>query len=265
MKIGVFDSGLGGLTVVKAIKETFKGGELFYIADTKFAPYGEKSHEQILQHSIDITEFFISEFNIDVLIIACNTATSASIKSLRKMYPTLIVIGTEPGIKPAILNTTSKKIGVLATPATLKGNKYQELVNTLCLKDEIKVYEQACPGLVQEIEKGDLDSLKIKTLLNTWLKPMRENGVDSIVLGCTHYPLIQDVIKKIMNNNVVLIQTGAAIAKRLHSLSQEKAHVNEGLLKVFIYSTDKINMKIVDRVISSYTQGGKIMVKSNKI
>ncbi len=111
MKVGVFDSGLGGLTVVQAITKTFKGAQIFYIADTLFAPYGEKSKEQILKHSFDVTNYLIAKHQIDVLIVACNTATSAAIKFLRDEFPKLIVIGTEPGIKPAMQNTLTKKVG----------------------------------------------------------------------------------------------------------------------------------------------------------
>ena len=139
MKIGVFDSGLGGLTVVQAMTQVIKGAELFYIADTKNAPYGEKTPEQILQYSLEITQYFIDTHQIDALIVACNTATSAAIQHLRIHYPSLIIIGTEPGIKPAIEQTNTGKVGVLATPATLKGDKYQQLVNDLALEKDVEL------------------------------------------------------------------------------------------------------------------------------
>ena len=160
LKIGVFDSGLGGLTVVKSIQEFVRGAELFYIADTKNAPYGEKTSEQILQYSLDITAYFIDKHNIDALIVACNTATSAAIKTLREKYPKLILIGTEPGIKPAIEQTKTRKVGVLATPATLRGEKYQQLAQQLAKDKEVSLYEQACPGLVEQIENGEAHSPK---------------------------------------------------------------------------------------------------------
>lgn len=127
----MFDSGLGGLTVLSAIQKVFKGAELFYIADTAYAPYGEKTVEQILNRCDNITRYLLETHAIEALIVACNTATSAAIKHLREKFPFLIVIGTEPGIKPAILNTKTAQVGVLATPATLKGDKYQLLVNEL--------------------------------------------------------------------------------------------------------------------------------------
>ena len=251
MKIGIFDSGLGGLTVVQAMTQVIKGAELFYVADTKNAPYGEKTPEQILQYSLDITQYFIDIHQIDALIVACNTATSAAIKTLREKYPQLIIIGTEPGIKPAIEQTYTGKVGVLATPATLKGDKYQELVNVHATQKDVELFEQACPGLVEQIEKGEIDSIETREMLESWLHPMRENNVDTIVLGCTHYPLVSEIIEHVMERRLNLIHTGDAIAKRLLSLSKDKGHQNEGALKMTLYSTDMLDKKIVSHIIDA--------------
>ncbi len=248
MRIGVFDSGLGGLTVVQAMTRVIKGAELFYIADTKNAPYGEKTPNQILQYSLKITQYFIDRYQIDALIIACNTATSAAIKMLREKYPELIIIGTEPGIKPAIEQTTTGKVGVLATPATLKGDKYQQLVNLHATQKEVTLFEQACPGLVEQIEKGEIESVKTKEMLEFWLDPMKKNGVDTIVLGCTHYPLVSEVIERVMQRKLNLIQTGEAIAKRLLVLGQKEGHNNHGDLKITLYNTDAIDKQIVSTI-----------------
>ncbi len=254
MKIGVFDSGLGGLTVVQAMTQVIKGAELFYIADTKNAPYGEKTPEQILQYSLEITQYFIDTHQIDALIVACNTATSAAIQHLRKHYPSLIIIGTEPGIKPAIELTNTGKVGVLATPATLKGDKYQQLVNDFALEKDVVLFEQACPGLVEQIEKGEMHGSITKTMLEVWLTPMRENSVDTIVLGCTHYPLVGEVIKNVMQRDLNLIHTGDAIAKRLLTLGQEKGHKNDGKLKITLYSTDNIDKQIISYILEGHTE-----------
>jgi len=248
LKIGVFDSGLGGLTVVRDMTKIIKGAEIFYIADTANAPYGEKTDEQILQYSLNITQYFIDTYQIDALIIACNTATSVAVKVLREQYPELIMIGTEPGIKPAIEITKSKHIGVLATPATLKGDKYQQLVNVLSKEKDIMLYEQACPGLVDQIEKAEINSLKTKNLLEKWLEPMRKNHVDTIVLGCTHYPLVAKMIKQIMQTPVVLIETGDAIARHLLYLAQKKGHINQGALKINLYATHDISKSMVEDI-----------------
>ena len=249
LKIGVFDSGLGGLTVVKSLSQIIKNAELFYIADTKNAPYGEKTPEQILQYSLDITKYLIIEHKIDVLILACNTATAFAIKVLRELYPHLIIIGTEPGVKPAIEQTKTGKIGILATPATLKGEKYQELVNVLAHKKDVKLFEQSCSGLVEQIEKGEISTEKTRKLLENWVLPMKENSVDTIVLGCTHYPLVADVISDIMISNVLLIDTGLAIAKRLLDLSLKQGHNNNGTLAIRLSSTGDIQHTLVEKIL----------------
>lgn len=262
MRVGVFDSGLGGLTVVQALRKSLKGLEIFYIADTLFAPYGEKSKEQILKHSLDITKYMIDKFNIDALIVACNTATSAAIKYLREMFPFLIVIGTEPGIKPAMQTTFTKNIAVLATPATLNGEKYQELLNSLSLEYEINVYGQACKGLVEQIENGKILHIDTQKMLEHWLIPMKEKNVDTIVLGCTHYPLVSNVIKDIMGENVKLIETGEAIAKRLESLFPFNINKQNQEFKIKIFYTGKIKKYMINMILEKWEDGGKIVVRN---
>lgn len=265
MKVGVFDSGLGGLTVVNAIKDVFNGADIFYIADTAYAPYGVKTHEQILQRCIKLTNYFIKKHDIEVLIVACNTATSAAIKHLRENFPFLIVIGTEPGIKPAIQNSKSLSVGVLATPATLKGAKYQTLVDSLARNKKVKLFEQECPGLVEQIEKGRVLDKDTNEMLKKWLQPMKENGVDTIVLGCTHYPLVSQAIKTIMGESINLVQTGEAIANRLLSLSSQKGHNNLGDLKISICYTGEINKNMVDMIFREYKKQDEIMVRKCEV
>ena len=261
LKIGVFDSGLGGLSVVQAMTKCIRGAEIFYVADTKNAPYGEKTPEQILHFSLALTQYLIDTHQIDALILACNTATSAAIEELRKRYPSLIIIGTEPGIKPAIAQTKTGKIGVLATPATLQGNKYQNLVATLSLDKNIQMFEQACHGLVDQIEKGEIDTPQTNAMLEGWLCVMREANVDTIVLGCTHYPLIGETIAKIMHHKVKLIHTGDAISKHLLALSSQKGHHNVGDIAVHIYVTGKINIKMVERILDRYDSLSFVEIK----
>ena len=251
MKVGVFDSGLGGLTVVSSIQKVFKGAELFYIADTAYAPYGEKTVEEILNRCDNITRYLLENHGIEALIVACNTATSAAIKHLREKFPFLIVIGTEPGIKPAILNTKTSHVGVLATPATLKGDKYQLLVNELSNIKKVTLYEQACIGLVEQIEKGEINTKETFDMLEKWLRPMKEKNVDTIVLGCTHYPLVDDIIRQIMGKDITLIETGDAIANRLKLLSEEKGHLNEGKLDINVCHTGQISRFMIDKILDN--------------
>lgn len=261
MRVGVFDSGLGGLTIVEAITKNFKGAQIYYVADTKFAPYGNKTTKQILKHSIHITKYLIQKHQIDVLIVACNTATSAAINEIRKEFKDIIVIGTEPGVKPAMQNSNSKNIGVLATASTLSGAKYQKLLQELSQSHDVKIHEQACVGLVEQIEEGKIEDKKTVAMLHGWLEPMKNNNVDTIVLGCTHYPLIGEIIKEFMGANISLIETGSAIAKRLEDLTLKNGHNNNGELKIKVYYTGDINIKMIDMILENYENGGKIHIK----
>ena len=253
LKIGVFDSGLGGLTVVQAISQIIKGAEIFYIADTLHAPYGEKTSQEILNYSLAITRYFIDIYNIDALVIACNTATSAAVKTLREKYPQLIIIGTEPAVKPAVEKTKSGNVGVLATPATLLGDKYQVLVDSVSGGKKVTLYEQACPGLVEHIENDTLQSKESQKLLEQWLTPMHDAHVDTIVLGCTHYPLASHDIQSFMKNDITLIDSGKAIAKHLlDRLENQAKHNNEGDFIIHLLHTGTINVKIVNRILDKY-------------
>jgi len=254
LKVGVFDSGLGGLTVVKALNQVINNAQIFYVADTNNAPYGEKTPEQILQFSLNITQYLVRTYQIDVLVLACNTATSFAIESLRSLYPSLIIVGTEPGIKPAIAQTKTGKIGILATPATLRGDKYQALANTFASQQDITLYEQACPGLVEKIESGYMDGPETRLLLEEWVLPMKDEGVDTIVLGCTHYPLVGTMIRNIMFPELTLIDTGLAIAKRVLSLVDQQGHLNRGHNDIQIEHTGEIQNDMVKTILkSAYT------------
>lgn len=245
MKVGVFDSGIGGLTVLNSIAKTLKGADIFYVADTLYAPYGDKSKEEIFERCDKITRYLLEKYNIDALVVACNTATSIIIKHLRQIFPNLIIIGIEPGIKPAINKTKTGNIGILATASTLNGEKYRVLVDELTKEHDVKLFEQACVGLVQQIEKGETKALQTYSMLENWLKPMLHNRVDTIVLGCTHYPLVKQTIKDIMGEDTVLIDTGDAIAKRLMDLSQNAGHINKGDLNILVLYTGNIKSDMV--------------------
>ena len=254
-RVGVFDSGLGGLTVVQSLLKELKNAEIFYIADTLHAPYGTKTKAQILQFSLDIAEYFLKHHDIDALIVACNTATSAAIEALREKYPALIIIGTEPGIKPAIEMSVSGKIGVLATPATLEGEKYQQLANRLSSQKSVTLFEQECPGLVEQIEQGETHTTKTMEMLEGWLSPMRKEGVDTIVLGCTHYPLVADAIREVMyNTSLCLVETSGAISRRVIELGEKCGHKNKGEdPSLVLYATGEINTLFVQTILEKET------------
>jgi glutamate racemase len=259
MNIGLFDSGLGGLTILASLQKRLKGVHLHYVADTQNAPYGQKSAQEILAYSLKITHHLISSYQIDALIIACNTATAFAIEHLRHLYPHLIIIGTEPGLKPALLETKSDKIGVLATPATLQGAKYQRLLERLSQKEHVTFFSQGCQGLVEQIERNQIDTKETQEMLQAWLLPMKREGVDTIVLGCTHYPLIKTEIHTIMGEETTIIETSDAIATHLlKRLTDEKSHRNNGATTTTIESTGTINNQLIEKILGYKVKPRKV-------
>lgn len=229
--VGVFDSGIGGLSVLKHLREQLPLESFLYLADTAYAPYGERSNEELIDRSIKITEFFLLQ-GIKALVIACNTATAAAVAVLRARYPNLIIIGMEPGIKPAAARSASKIVGVLATRSTLQSEKFNRLSQQLSSETQTRFLPQACIGLVDQIEKGDLNSPAILDLLRQYVPPLLAQGVDTLVLGCTHYPFvamhIQAIIREYFANHqaeqireIHIIDTGEAVSRRLKNLLQE--------------------------------------------
>ncbi|MCI4405757.1 MAG: glutamate racemase [Sulfuricurvum sp.] len=249
MTIGVFDSGLGGLTIVATMRSLLRGAQIIYIADTANAPYGEKTKDQILDYSIRITDYLVEHHRIDALVVACNTATSAAITELREKYPNLIIVGTEPGLKPAISHSVTKKVGVLATPATLEGEKYKALVAMLSNHYHVEVFEQPCPGLVQQIEAGKTDTQETLSMLEGWLSPMRSANVDTIVLGCTHYPLVKESIAKVMGHPIIFVDSAEGVTKRLLFLLEQKGHINRGSISLEILATGNIQSEMIERIL----------------
>ncbi|MFZ6820293.1 glutamate racemase [Undibacterium sp. Ji22W] len=229
--VGVFDSGIGGLSVLKHLREQLPFENFLYVADTAYAPYGERSNEELIARSINITEFFLRQ-RIKALVIACNTATAAAVATLRERYPTLIIIGMEPGIKPAAARSASKIVGVLATRSTLHSEKFNRLSEQLSQETLTQFIPQACVGLVNQIEQGDLKSAAILDLLRLYVPPLLDQGVDTLVLGCTHYPFVEQQIRQIIREHqanqikpIHIIDTGEAVARRLSDLL-EKQHLS---------------------------------------
>lgn len=215
--IGVFDSGVGGLSVLQHLRTVLPAEDFLYVADSHYAPYGARSAAQICERSIAIADFLV-ERGAKLLVVACNTATAAAAAELRQRYA-LPVVAMEPGIKPAVEQTRSGVIGVLATVGTLESARFFSLVNRY--KGAAEVITQPCAGLVECIEANDLDSTTTVALLRSYLEPLLARGADVIVLGCTHYPLLRPLIAEIVGPNVAIVDTGAAVAKevkrRLHS------------------------------------------------
>ncbi|MBC7698645.1 MAG: glutamate racemase [Bacteroidia bacterium] len=209
--IGVLDSGVGGISVLKHIHSLLPHEALRYVADSKYAPYGNKTPEQIQSRCFEIADFLIGK-DVKALVVACNTATAAAIDAMREKY-SLPIIGMEPAVKPAAAATKNGIIGVLATVGTLKSAQFAALLESY--GRNVEVVSQACIGLVECIERGELDTNNTIKLVKQYCQPLLDEGADTIVLGCTHYPFVRPLIEQIVGPNVVLIDTGAAVANQL--------------------------------------------------
>ena len=208
--IGIFDSGIGGTSIFKEIHDLLPNENCIYLADSKNAPYGNRSSEEILQLSIKNTELLISK-GCKIIVVACNTATTNAIEYLRQNY-SIPFIGIEPAIKPAALNTKTKAIGILATKGTLSSQLFHRTTNVYA--NGIKVIEQVGEGLVPLIESGQLNSKDIQKLLSSYLEPMLKENIDYLVLGCTHYPYLIPTLIKMIPDHVTIIDSGLAVAKQ---------------------------------------------------
>ncbi|HEF5870522.1 TPA: glutamate racemase [Burkholderia cenocepacia] len=209
--IGIFDSGLGGVSVVEAIRHRLPSEAIVYIADSRYAPYGEKPDAFIRARSLALAQWLVQR-GAKLLVIACNTATTHAISSLRGQLA-IPVIGVEPGIKPAVQVSVSKVVGVLATAATLRSPRLQTLLSEH--RHACRFICQAGHGLVERIEQGDAAGPSIEALLDQYLTPLIAAGADTLVLGSTHYALLIPTIKRIFGDRLNLIETAAAIARRV--------------------------------------------------
>lgn len=210
-KIGVFDSGVGGLSVLRVLRTTLPAAPLHYVADSAHAPYGDQSEEAICERSLIIADH-LRKAGCQVLVVACNTATAAAVRSIRQAHPDWPVVGVEPGLKPAAAVTHNGKVGVMATTRTLRSERFRLL--TQAHAAHIELVLQACSGLADAIETGRLDSPDIEALVTTHTAPLREAGVDTVVLGCTHYPFVEPRIREAMGPSVTLIDTAQAVARQ---------------------------------------------------
>lgn len=219
--IGLFDSGIGGTSIWKEIHGLLPNEDTIYLADSKNAPYGQKTKEEIIRLSFKNTEYLL-ERNAKMIVVACNTATTNAIKELRAKYD-VPFIGIEPAIKPAAIHTKTKTIGILATKGTLSSELFYQTVSTL---EGIRVIEQVGHNLVQLIEQGKLGSEEIKELLKEYLQPMIEANIDHLVLGCSHYPYLIPQIKEILPESVKIIDSGEAVARQTKAVLEQNNILN---------------------------------------
>jgi len=209
--IGVFDSGVGGLSIAKHIHEQLPNESLIYVADSQFAPYGEKSHQEIINRVNNIADWLKSQ-NVKAIVIACNTATLVAISQLRSRI-NIPIIGVEPAIKPAAQLSQRKKIGLLVTQATANNYRFVELVNRY--KNGSDVFIQPCPGLVDYIERGEHQSSECIRLLESYIAPLIALNIDTLVLGCTHYPFLLQFIEKQVGKELMIMETAQPVTEQL--------------------------------------------------
>jgi glutamate racemase len=209
--VGIFDSGLGGLSVLRAVRTLLPAERLVYVADSRYAPYGERDDDFIADRTLAIGEWLVKQ-GAKALVVACNTATAQSIELVRGQLP-IPLIGVEPGVKPAALQSRSRVAGVLATQVTLRSARFQALVERHA--GDLRVLSQPGHGLVEAVERCDIDSPELLVLLRGYLQPMLDAGADTLVLGCTHYPFLDTAIRSIVGERLTLIDTSVAIARQL--------------------------------------------------
>jgi glutamate racemase len=213
--IGIFDSGVGGLSVLKAIRELLPNEDLLFIADQGHVPYGPRPMDEVRQFSEEIARYLIDQ-GAKLIVVACNTASAAALVHLRQTFPTIPIVGMEPAVKPAAEITETGVVGVLATPATFQGELYASVVERFAT--DVLLLQNTCAGLVVEIEAGNMEGEETAIILEGALKPMMAAKIDTIVLGCTHYPFVIPQIKQIVGDSVRVIDPAPAIARQVNRL-----------------------------------------------
>ena len=224
--IGIFDSGVGGLSVLRAIRSELPTQSLLYLADQAHVPYGPRSLEEVREFSREIARFLIQQ-GAQLVVVACNTASAAALHDLRAAFPETPFVGMEPAVKPAAEHTQTGHVGVLATPATFQGQLYASVVERFA--HGVEIYQDTCPGLVEQIEAGALDGPATRAILKTALQPMLRHGIDTVVLGCTHYPFVIPLIQEIVGDGVRVIDPAPAIARQVRRVLEQRHSLPEDL------------------------------------
>lgn len=251
--IGIFDSGIGGTSIWSAIHQLLPNEQTIYLADSKNAPYGQKSKEEIIVLCEKNTDLLIA-MNCKLIVVACNTATTNAIRELRAKY-TIPFIGIEPAIKPAAIHSKTQTIGILATQGTLNSELFNKTVE---MYHDTKIVEQIGHGLVQLIENGNINSPEMTQLLKAYLDPMIESNIDYLVLGCSHYPYLIPQIKKILPPHIHIIDSGEAVAKQTQNVLRDKVGFTNSEKSNPIFFTNT-NPKVLSEIL-----GNKYKVEEKK-
>jgi glutamate racemase len=226
--IGIFDSGIGGLTVVKRFLSALQNENIIYFGDTARVPYGSKSNSTVIEYSLQDAKFLLSK-NVKAIVVACNTASSVSIRELRNSFDVPIIGMIGPGSKAAIRETTNKKVGIIGTRATIGNHAYAKRIKSL--ESSIKVFEKECPLFVPLAEEGWIKKNATYEIAEEYLKELREKEIDTLVLGCTHYPILAEVIQEVIGLNVKLIDSGVASAEIVKEELMKKNLLSENKSK----------------------------------
>lgn len=217
--IGIFDSGVGGLTVFQRIHEIMPSENLLYFADQAHVPYGPRGDQEVRTFSLEICRFLRNQ-GAKIIVVACNTASAAALEFLRQSLPEVAIVGMEPAIKPGAGETKNGHVGVLATTGTFDSRRYASLMTRFA--SEISVFEDSCPGLVEQIEAGLLDAPQTREILSSALEPMLAKGVDTLILGCTHYPFVLSLIEELAGSGVSIIDPAPAVARQTQRVLSER-------------------------------------------
>ena len=222
--VGVFDSGVGGLSVAREIRRALPAEHLLYVADTAYVPYGDRGEDEVRARTLAIGEWMQAQ-GAKVMVVACNTASGAALEALRERL-TIPVIGLEPALKPAVRETGNRRVGVMATSGTLRSARFQRLVDNYA--DGVQVVRDPCPGLADLVEDGMLAGPELAERMEAYVAPLREAGVDTVVLGCTHYVFVRDAIRDALGPDVRLLDSGEAIARRTRQILDEAGALADG-------------------------------------
>jgi len=236
--IGIFDSGIGGLTVFKEIVAKLPDENIIYLGDTARVPYGIRSAETVTRYSFENTNFLLSQ-EIKMLVVACNTATAISLEAVKKEFPLPVIGVLEPGARAAVASTKTRKVGVIGTEATINSGAYERAIKRLA--PDVEVTSRACPLFVQLAEEGWTDNDVAELVAEKYLSPFRKTGIDTLVLGCTHYPLLKAVISKAVGPGITLIDSATETAKEvgdvLEKLKWRGSGKGEGIRKFYVTDT----------------------------
>ena len=245
--IGIFDSGIGGTSIFKEIHSLLPAEHFIYLADSKHAPYGNKTKDEIVHLSIKNTELLLDE-GCKIIVVACNTATTNAISYLREKYE-VPFIGIEPAIKPAALKTRTKVVGILATRGTLSSQLFHKTTDLYA--SGIKVIEQVGEGIVPLIETGQLDSKTMLALLKNYIDPMIKADIDYLVLGCTHYPYLIPILEKMLPKKVTIIDSGLAVAKQTQAILKANDLLNSNMTKPLIKLYSNRDIVVLNSILNN--------------